>query len=330
MQAAEEENVKTKKKIILFGLIFILILGALSAGAQRLALNIKEGIKGRSRSFATVSAEPKDVIDVLVIGDSESYTSMSPMDLWSQTGITSFDCGQPGQRIQETCFLLKTAFKTQSPKVVLLETNVMFRNPGFLKNVSMSIIEPIRYYFPIFRYHNLWKLFLDPSKGTGRAVYKGFEIRDKVAAYEGSDHYMRETKDIQEIPEFVYSYMKEIMKMCKEKNAQLLLVSAPSPYNYNYKKHNAIEKYAEENGLRYIDLNMKNKELKMDWKADSHDKGDHLNIHGAQKVTAYMGKYLKETYSLPDHRGDAAYEEWNTMAAQYYTELEKRVGRKKI
>ena len=53
------------------------------------------------------------------------------------------DCGQPGQRIQETCFLLKEAFKTQSPKLVILETNAMFRDPGFLTNVSMSIIEPV-------------------------------------------------------------------------------------------------------------------------------------------------------------------------------------------
>ena len=49
---------------------------------------MKNGIVGRSRAFATVSAEAKETIDVLVIGDSESYTSMSPMDLWSQTGIT--------------------------------------------------------------------------------------------------------------------------------------------------------------------------------------------------------------------------------------------------
>lgn len=315
---------KAKKRIILFVLIFVMLLGVLSFGIQKVAVSMKDGIIGRSRSFASVGAEQENTIDILVIGDSESYTSMSPMDLWNQTGITSFDCGQPGQRIQETCFLLKEAFKTQSPKLVILETNAMFRDPGFLTNVSMSIIEPVRYYFPIFRYHNLWKQIIDGKKYTGRTVFKGFEIRDKVVPYEGSDHYMKETKDVQQIPEFVYYYMEDIKKMCRENGADLLLMSAPSPHNYNYKKHNAIEAYAKENALPYIDLNMKTKEIGIDWKKDSYDKGDHLNLHGAQKVTAYMGKYLKENYTLPDHRGEEGYQEWQNLAVQFQAEVEKR------
>lgn len=315
---------KTKKRIILFIIIFIVLLGALSFGIQKAALNMKDGITGRSRVFATVRAEAKETLDVLVIGDSESYTSMSPMDLWDKNGITSFNCGQPGQRIQETCFLLKEALKTQSPKLVILETNAMFRDPGFLENVSMSIIEPVRYYFPILRYHNLWKEIFNGKKDPGRSVFKGFEIRDKVVPYEGTDQYMKETKEVQEIPKFVYYYMKDIRKMCEEKGADLLLMSAPSPHNYNYRKHNAIVKYAKENGLPYIDLNMKTKEIGIDWKKDSYDKGDHLNLHGAQKVTAYMGKYLTENYSLPDHRGEESYQEWDRLSEQYFAEVEKR------
>ena len=200
---------KRQKKIVLFIFIFVLILGALSIGAQKLAYSMKDSVFGRSRSFAAVGAEPKDTIDVLVIGDSESYTSISPMDLWIRTGATSFNCGQPGQRIQETRFLLKEALKTQSPKVVLLETNVMFRDPGFIENITMSVVEPVRYYFPIFRYHNLWKMFFDGKKDSGYIAYKGFEIRDKAVPYEGSSQYMEETDATEKIPEFVYHYMED-------------------------------------------------------------------------------------------------------------------------
>ena len=304
--------------------ILLCILLFLSQGVVRLVKEDAGLLLEGNKSIAGIQGEKDHTIDLLVVGDSESYTSMSPMDLWNQTGITSFDCGQPGQRIQETCFLLKEAFKTQSPKLVILETNAMFRDPGFLTNVSMSIIEPVRYYFPIFRYHNLWKQIIDGKKYTGRTVFKGFEIRDKVVPYEGSDHYMKETKDVQQIPEFVYYYMEDIKKMCRENGADLLLMSAPSPHNYNYKKHNAIEAYAKENALPYIDLNMKTKEIGIDWKKDSYDKGDHLNLHGAQKVTAYMGKYLKENYTLPDHRGEEGYQEWQNLAVQFQAEVEKR------
>ena len=107
-----------------------------------------------------------------------------------------------------------------------------------------------------------------------------------------------------------------------EKNgADLLLVSAPSPKNYNYKKHNSLEEYARENNLPYVDLNMKFRDIGIDWKLDSYDRGDHLNISGARKVTAYIGQYLADNYDLPDRRNDDGWREWDDLAKEYIEEL---------
>ncbi len=38
---------------------------------------------------------------------------------------------------------------------------------------------------------------------------------------------------------------------------------------------------------------------------------DHLNFYGAQKITAHLGKYIKEHYNIPDRRLDPAYAKWN-------------------
>lgn len=311
---------KKLKRVILFLLVFAVLLWACSAGIQIIVRNVSGSVSGRSRVFASVSAEKKNTIDVLVAGDSESYTSVSPMDLWDRAGIAAYDCGQPGQRIQETYYILKTAFRTQSPKLVLFETNTMFRDPGFLKNVQLSLTEPLAYHFPVIKYHNAWKALFDGPGGPKKS-YKGFEIRDKVVSYEGDEEYMKETKDKAQIPEVVRIYMEKIKRLCEKNGADLLLVSAPSPKNYNYKKHNSLEEYARENELPYVDLNMKFRDIGIDWKMDSYDRGDHLNISGARKVTAYMGQYLSDNYDLPDRRNDDGWREWDDLAREYLEEL---------
>ena len=68
------------------------------------------------------------------------------------------------------------------------------------------------------------------------------------------------------------------------------------------------------------DRNYDPQELGIDWKNDTLDKGDHLNLSGAHKVTDYMTMYLQEHYMLPDHRGDEKFTSWDTMASQYTTE----------
>ena len=311
---------KKLKRVILFLLVFAVLLWACSAGIQIIVRNVSGSVSGRSRVFASVSAEKKNTIDVLVAGDSESYTSVSPMDLWDRAGIAAYDCGQPGQRIQETYYILKTVFRTQSPKLVLFETNTMFRDPGFLKNVQLSLTEPLAYHFPVIKYHNAWKALFDGPGGPKKS-YKGFEIRDKVVSYEGDEEYMKETKDKAQIPEVVRIYMEKIKRLCEKNGADLLLVSAPSPKNYNYKKHNSLEEYARENDLPYVDLNMKFRDIGIDWKQDSYDRGDHLNISGARKVTAYIGEYLADNYDLPDRRNDDGWREWDDLAREYLEEL---------
>lgn len=139
---------KIVKRSILFFLILVILLAGCSAWIHAEAVKLADFIPGRSRPFASIAAERKDGIDLIVLGDSESYTSVSPMQLWKEQGMSSYVCGQPGQKVQETYFMLKTALQSQSPKVVLMETNLMFRDPGPVKNIQTSLAETARYRFP--------------------------------------------------------------------------------------------------------------------------------------------------------------------------------------
>ncbi|EOS37694.1 hypothetical protein C808_03674 [Lachnospiraceae bacterium M18-1] len=67
----------------------------------------------------------------------------------------------------------------------------------------------------------------------------------------------------------------------------------------------------------YLDMNLITKGLKIDWKTDTMDQGDHLNLSGARKVTEHLGKYLKKEFGLSDHRNEALYKTWKRTAKEY-------------
>ena len=82
----------------------------------------------------------------------------------------------------------------------------------------------------------------------------------------------------------------------------------------------AMAQLASELGVDYLDLNVGDaaKAIGIDWSTDSTDGGDHLNFHGAQKVSTYVGTYLKEQYGLADHRGDETISAvWNASLGKY-------------
>ncbi len=247
----------------------------------------------QNKNAAGIRKESKNTIDVLVAGDSLTYSSVSPLVLWNQYGITSYVCGQPGQMLSETYETLKLAFKTQKPRLVLFETNVLFRKLD-KKNEKKDLMS---------------KLYV-------REDSKGFKLRDGVRSYrEGA--YMKKTEKKEKMPEQVETYMEKILKLCRRHGAGLVLVSTPSPKNYNYQKHNTLQEYAEKKSLTYLDMNLITKGLKIDWKTDTMDQGDHLNLSGAKKVTEYLGKYLKNEFGLSDHRDEALYKTWKRMAKEY-------------
>lgn len=125
----------------------------------------------------------------------------------------------------------------------------------------------------------------------------------------------------------VKHYMDEILELCKEKEVSFFLYSAPSPVNYNYRRHNALKEYAREIGVPYEDLNLKAKKIGIDWEMDTMDRGDHLNLAGADKVTEYLGRIWKETFDLPDRREDPEYSQWQKEAREYTQRAEYKLQR---
>lgn len=317
----DSKSIKKVFQVILFFVILVVLIKLASELFAFLGKKSVGKVQDRNTNITGIQIEEEDTIDVLILGDSESYTSISPMQLFDETGVTSYICGQSAQRIIETYHALETALKTQNPKVIMIETNTFFRRKDAGTERSKVLFETLQYNFQLFRYHNLWKRAFYASSDT-RSDYKGFVIRNWSDAYEGGK-YMEESNKSREVDEFICGYMDSIVEMCNERGIKIILYSAPSPKNYNMAKHNGLVKFAEKYGVEYLDLNEITDELQLNWSTDTADKGDHLNLNGAQKVTTYIGTYLTETCQLTDHRGTELGEKWQKLVEIYKKDIEK-------
>lgn len=270
-----------------------------------------------------ILGEKDNTIDVLVLGDSEAYATISPMQIWQEHGFTSYVCSSSAQYLSFTEVLLKRTFQNQNPKVVLLEANAIYRETSFMNSLAINAENLIS----VFKYHNRWKTlrindFYDSVEYTWTDDYKGFNY-SKTVLFTNNTNYMIETDEIAEIQLINENSVKSIAEFCKEHGAEFFLFSAPSAKNWTYEKHNGIQNLADKYQIEYIDLNLLSDEVPIDWQKDTKDQGDHLNYYGAVKATKYIGEYLKSNYELPDHRTDNEYSSWNEALERYLRTVEE-------
>ena len=292
---------------------------------------LEAGIGKRKQPASGIFTEPENTIDVLVLGDSESYNSYIPLELWNQYGFTSYICGTPAQRISNSYEYLELAYKRQKPKIVILEANNLYTKNGFVRRMK----ETIDKFIPAFEYHDRWKNlskedFYKSPNYTEIVNDKGYRYSNKIRTVKKSkrENFMEENQESKTISNDNKKQLKEIKDYCDKNNATLILYNSPSPANWTYDKHNGVEKLAKSLGIEYIDFNLKVDELKINWKKDSQEKrGEHLNYTGAMKVTNYLGNYLNSNYELPDHRQDEKYKSWNEAYINFQKEIKDSIDK---
>lgn len=301
-----------------FILILIAILVALNFGVR--PKNEMDYADKRSYEAYRIFDEPENTIDVVMLGHSGVYRGLSPMEMYREYGFTSYACSRATQLPWESLDFLEQILEKQTPKVVLFETDQLFYDRG--SNVDEnSRRHQIENWFPILKNHAAWKDLLPGNNYRERSFTKGYQYIDTVKPYTGKKELVP-TTDVYKIHKAHYRSLERIYKLCKEKGIQLFLIEVPSKILWDYSKYNAVRQYAESRGLDFIDANQHLDEFDFNWKTDTYDAGDHLNHSGAEKLSCFVGEYLKERYDLPDRRCDSRYAAWDEDLTKY----EKMIG----
>lgn len=267
---------------------------------------------------------PEDTFEVIGYGSSHMWRGMDPMEMYKKYGIGAYNYGCNWQHINTTELFIKDSLRTQSPKVILIETYVV---NSVLHDVNMNgeiyytrgIPEfegkrnylkqcfgddkerYLSYYMPLCAFHENW-VNLTEESFTGSAgdinFYEtmGYVYTEDAVPVTIADPSTFEQEKLKDVS---ISVLDEITGICKENNIEIIFYTAPWQGEFVYS--DAMKEYAQINGYAYLNLFEYMDEIGIDCETDFADEG-HLNHSGAVKVADFLGEYIVDHYEVTDMR----------------------------
>ncbi len=342
-------------KILTAALLIMCLLFALSA-VLKPSLNTAENRWEYAPSnYFTNSLDrmPKNSLDVVFLGSSQVYDAISPMEMWKACGIAGYNVATSGQTALTSYYYLHRLLRRQNPKIVAIDSLALFSQPSGNEFNNRSAVDNVpmspekiglaweiwknqkngeslaSYFFPVLRYHGRWKDLKD-TDFTFRQPYdyaRGYDMRygtSLLAPVQEADFpILTQAPTIAETslnPESV-AWFVHIAELCRGHNIQLLLIRTPC-VGWSLEDHNAMLRFAGENGMEIVDFNTAEFWESMGFRPEE-DMLDsmHLNYNGACKLSRCFAELLSGHYALPDHRGEAVYTFWDRDCEVYLAEL---------
>lgn len=306
-------------KMIAFVMVFVVIVGMLGVAFTPKKSDPGSGItNSNARGFY---GEPKNSIDVLILGDSNAYSACSPMYIWNKYGIPTYVAAEGFQNVTGASNLLDEVLTCQKPKLVVFDVNMLWTGKTTLKKVENNLKNMAYKYLPLAQYHNRWKSMdvkemFEAKDYTYRSASRGQYLSMEVKPFTGQSK-MVKTNAVEDIPEVSRVLLDKLISKCNENGIKMMFMETPTAKSWNYARHNAMVKYAKQKKIDFVDMNTLEGKYAIDWSTDTRDGGRHLNCDGAEKVSAYLGKYILEHYSFKDKRDSEKYADWNNDYLDY-------------
>lgn len=306
-------------KMIAFVMVFVVIVGVLGVAFTPKKSDPGSGItNSNARGFY---GEPKNSIDVLILGDSNAYSACSPMYIWNKYGIPTYVAAEGFQNVTGASNLLDEVLTCQKPKLVVFDVNMLWTGKTTLKKVENNLKNMAYKYLPLAQYHNRWKSMdvkemFEAKDYTYRSASRGQYLSMEVKPFTGQSK-MVKTDVVEDIPEVSRVLLDKLISKCNENGIKMMFMETPTAKSWNYARHNAMVKYAKQKKIDFVDMNTLEGKYAIDWCTDTRDGGRHLNCEGAEKVSAYLGKYISEHYSFKDKRDLEKYVDWNNDYLDY-------------
>lgn len=337
----------TIQRIVSCFVVFVLTILLLYGTAN---LTERKASKEKYRDFFNEQLE----FDVLFFGTSHVLNGIFPMELWEQEGFTSYNFGGHASTLAMSYWVMQNVFRYKQPQVVVIDCYGL-RWTGKTSNFSFAhqamdefplnrtkiqaVMDLVQDDAEVWESADVGEEMVVQSEGEPKSrigllwnfsVYHARwselsreDFIPDVLCEKGAESRIGVTqnqwngvteKGMPKEPSVNEMYLRNMIEDCKERGIQVLLTYIPFPADEKHQKDaNRVKQIAAEYQVNYIDF------LELDCvnaKTDYYDK-THLNPLGARKITKYVGEYLRENYTLSDHRKDTAYAKWNVDYERY-------------
>ena len=285
--------------------------------------------------------EPKDTLDVVLIGDSTIYSGFSPGYAYDLQGITSYNFAIGANPCSTWKTITEEIIRRQDPQLIVVEiggTQYQDLHKQFEESSSIHALidnmplsanklrairdlvvpeegSPVEYLFPFIRYHSVWEWFGDLTyRGRemlywqygSRNVLKGDVTRPDAGPEKGRRRDIRRDRSTAELTSESEAILRDYLDYCREKDLNVLFIAVP----YRISDGNAMyDTFRLENRAGEIVQEYGFDYLNLNYAADeigldnarSYYNDGHMNYRGQIAFTEYFSRLLTEEYGVRPH-----------------------------
>ncbi len=270
-----------------------------------------------------------NTIETIFLGSSHVRHGISPMLLYEEYGISSYDLSTDNQPVMASYYWLEEAYRLhpETLDTVVLDTDMLTQSPTaayFHKAVdpmkfSMVKVRAARAYsedfpgfltnlFPILAYHDRWeeitsedflKFNQDPRTYLRGNVFVYSQwVSSAADASAIASPLLAADEDEEPAPtdDFAVDYLQRIVSFCEEHDISLFLITLPTGWTSG--EHNAVQALADEYGLEYLDFNIEpyyratDFDMAEDIMTPTEDEADFGNLHANYYGSVKLTDYL--------------------------------------
>lgn len=336
--SAMKQTAKRTVKVV----AFLLVLALLTGLAEGVLTNGTDNHKYLFRDFYDA---PAAEVDVVYMGGSSAGWNWNPTVAYRAQGLGSQLLASERNPPDSLPYLLKEAAK-KSPKLYIVDAQRLLGRFGNDLAAVQSILinmkpsanrldaaddmledysqeEKLMKWSPLLFFHSRWK---ELRKGDFRPVdydFMGFSVQ-KIFGDRMPYGPQFLDAEPEELNEKQLENLNEVLRVCAGLEGKVLFMEVPNDGDLAGGQR-YVENAVKAAGFDYLNACEYVDEIGLE--PGDFQSGYHLTVYGAEKYTAWLSGVIAQRYGLPDHRGEAGYQEAARYEEEYEAYLESKVRR---